>query len=1064
MIAWFARHPTAANLLVVVLVFMGITSLPKLQRETFPDFTPLEVEVRVPYPGASAEDVEEGICLPLEDAIDGINDVEEVRCDAREGLGAVVVKMHEGADFARFLDDVKTEAEAIDSFPEQAETPVITQLGRTDKVVAIGVTGPMAAPDLKAYAEQLKTRLQLLPEVSMVEVQGFSQHQLRVSIPAQILRQYSISMEDVANAIARQGVDLPAGTLETAAQTLLLRFTDLRRTPAELSELVVVGASGRSGELRLGDIATISDRFELDEDKFILDGQRAALLQVTKTKSQDTLTVVEAVKAFLDQERHRAPPAVRFVLTRDSSSIVKDRLQMLVRNGAQGLVLVFLVMWLFFRLRFALWVAMGLPVSFLGALFFMSVLGLSINMITMVALLIALGLLMDDAIVIAENIATHYYQKHKPPMQAAIDGIRQVSPGVLSSFITTVSVFGPLAFLAGDIGKVLKVLPVVLILVLAVSLVEAFLILPHHLGHSLAAAQRSATHGFRARFDAGLERVRHDVLGGAVDWVINQRYLFIGLVIAVFVVSIGMLASGQLKFRAFPKVEGDFVQALVLLPQGTPLARTEAVVSQLTEALERVNQELTPNQPVGPNGPRALVEHVSVQFNVNQDANETGPQVATITADLLSAEERNGHIDDFIGRWRRQAGVIPDIITVNFKEPQFGPAGRAIEIRLQGPDLDQLKAASLELQQWLSRYTGVSDLSDDLRPGKAELRLTLKDGALALDLDARTIASQLRAAFFGTTAYELQVGPENIEVDVRLAEADQASLNDLADFRIIAPGGDRVPLDTVVTITPGRGYGRINRIDRQRAVTVQGEVDGHLANTQEILKDTVERFLPELRQRYPEVHIGMEGERKESSRTAGSMAQRFLLGLMGVFLLLSFQFRSYIEPLVVMSAIPLALIGVIWGHLLMGLELSMPSMMGFASLAGIVVNDSILLVEFLKLRVREGMAIPLAAKQASRDRFRAVLLTSLTTIAGLTPLLTERSLQAQVLIPLATSIVFGLLVTTVLVLLVVPALYSILADLGWTSLQREEAEQNAETKAAVETQNPGPRPADVRPQ
>ncbi|MEE4376200.1 MAG: efflux RND transporter permease subunit, partial [Candidatus Competibacteraceae bacterium] len=459
MIAYFAAHPTAANLLMLFLLLLGIVTLPTLKRETFPDFAAQEVEVRVPYPGASALDVEESICQRLEDAVDAISDVEEVRCNAQEGAGVAVVKMTESGDVDRFLDDVKTEVEAIDNFPEQTERPIVKQLGRTDQVVSVAVTGPMAENDLKAYAEDLKRRIQQLPAVSQVNIKGFSERQLRIAVPAQILRQYGLSPNDIADTITRQSIDLPAGSLKTQDRELLIRFTDQRRSPAELESLIVV--SGQSGaEVRLGDIATITDRFELDEEKSLFNGRRAALLQITKTKAEDTLTVMDSVQAFLDRERQRATPGVEFALTQNLSSIVRDRLQMLTKNGIQGLALVFLVMWLFFRLRFAFWVAMGLPVSFLGGLFFMSVFGYSINMLTMVALLIALGLLMDDAIVISENIATHL-RKGKTALAAAVDGTRQVAPGVLASFLTTVAVFGPLAFLEGDIGKVLRVIPVV---------------------------------------------------------------------------------------------------------------------------------------------------------------------------------------------------------------------------------------------------------------------------------------------------------------------------------------------------------------------------------------------------------------------------------------------------------------------------------------------------------------------------------------------------------------------------------------------------------------------------
>jgi multidrug efflux pump subunit AcrB len=1038
MIEFFARHPTASNLLLLFLSLLGLSALPGLQRETFPDFAAEEVQIQVIYPGASAEDVEEAICQRLEDAVDGINDVEEMRCLAREGIATAVVEMVEGGDLPRFMDDVKSEVEAIDSFPEQIEIPIITELGRTDNVVAVAVTGPMSGRDLRAYAEQIKERLQRLPEISQVEIQGFSDQQLRIEVSTAALREHGLSLSDVANAVARQGIDLPSGSLETRDRDLLLRFTDLRRSPRELADLIVVGAES-GAEIRLGEIAQIHDRFELDEVKTLFNGRRAAILQVIKTKQQDTLLVKDAVNRYLEQLRPTLPQGVEFTLTQDRSSIVRDRLSLLLKNGAQGLILVFLVMWLFFRLRFAFWVAMGLPVSFLGALFFMSLLGLSINMITMVALLIAIGLLMDDAIVISENIATHLRQG-KGPYRAAIDGTRQVAPGVVSSFLTTIAVFGPLAFLSGHMGKVLQFIPMVLILVLAVSLVEAFLILPHHLAHSLK-QHRERSSRFRQTFDGGMLRFRDRIMGRLVDLAVQQRYWFVGSIVALFLLSFGMLAGGKLKFQAFPDIEGDIIEARLLMPQGTPLWRTELAVERITQGLQQVDAEYTPWQEAG----RSLVKNVQVRFNVNQDANENGPHVATVTADLITAEERVGKLDDIINRWRDAVGDMPDVLALNFKEPIIGPGGLPLEIRLYGSDLTRLKAASQELQGWLAGYRGVFDLSDDLRPGKPELRLRLREGALALGVDATLVASQLRAAFYGSTASEIQVNTQAYEIDVRLAQADRASLNDLETFRILTPGGDQVPLSAVATIERDRGFSRIQRVDGVRTVTVSGELDTRLNNAREIVNHTQRDFLPKLFERYPGVSAGVEGQSKDTAKTGTSMLRSFAIGLVGIFVLLSFQFRSYAEPAVVMLVIPLALMGVIWGHLLMGLPLSMPSVIGFTSLSGVVVNDSILLVEFLKLRVREGLAVVDAAKLASRERFRAVLLTSVTTIAGLTPLLLEKSLQAQILVPLATSIIFGLLTTTLLVLLVVPALFSILNDLGFTSIKQQELTAEAQT-------------------
>jgi multidrug efflux pump subunit AcrB len=1030
MIEFFARHPTAGNLLMFFLVVIGLSALPDLQRETLPDFAAQRVQVSAVYPGAGTEDVEERICQRLEEVVDGINDVTEVQCTAREGVGSAVIEMAEGGDMDRFLDDIKAEVEAIDTFPDEVEIPTVKELDRTSQVVSIAVTGPMSESDLKAYAEQLKDRMQLDSDISQVEVIGFSDHQLRIEVTAAALRRYGLSISDIKELVARQGIDLPAGGLETQERDFLVRFKDQRRDPAELAELIVV--TGDTGsEVRLGDVARISDRFELDEEKTLFNGRQAAILQVVKNKQQDALVVADAVNRFLDEARQTAPPGVTFAITQDRSTAVRDRLNMLTRNGAQGLVLVFLVMWLFFQGRFAFWVAMGLPVSFLGALFFMGALGLTINMITMVALLIAIGLLMDDAIVIAENIATHL-RRGKSATQAAIDGTRQVSPGVISSFLTSIAVFAPLASLSGHMGKVLQFIPMVLILVLAVSLIEAFLILPHHLARSLKHHEKEAS-PFRQRFDARLYHFRDQTMGRVIDFAIHQRYWFVGGVIALFLLSVGMLMGGYLKFQPFPNIEGDTVEARIMLPPGTPLWRTEQVVQQVTTALQEMNKEFTPLQQDA----RSLVENVQVRFNHNQDAGESGAHLATVTADLITAEEREGNLSDMTSSWRQQIGDIPDILLLNIKEPTHGPAGIPIELRLAGPDLKELKAASLELQEWLRRYEGTFDISDNLRPGKPELQMRLRDGALALGVDASTIASQLRAAFYGAKVDEIQVGRESFEIDVRLAAPDQDSLAELEEFRITTNEGAQIPLSAVAIIEQGRGYSRIQRIDGLRTVTVSGDLDHRIANAQEIIRHTRENFLPELQKRFPSVLVKVEGQARRTARTGSSMARAFSIGLILILILLSFQFRSYAEPLVVMSVIPLALIGVIWGHMLLGLNLSMPSVIGFASLSGVVVNDSILLVEFLKLRVREGLSVVEAAKQASRERFRAVLLTSITTMAGLVPLLLERSLQAQILIPLAASIVFGLFATTLLVLLLVPSLFSILNDFGISSVAQE---------------------------
>ncbi len=735
MIDFFARHPTAANLLMIGLVAVGLLSVGSLQRETFPDITPSEVQVRVIYPGATAQEVEEAVCQRIEDAADGVRFIKELRSDAREGLATVVAEMADGGDFTTFLADIQTEVDAIDDFPDDVEDPIVSQLGTTDPVLALIVSAPMSKPDLKAYCEQLKDRLQLLPGISLVKIGGFSDHQFRVSLSAEALMRYGLSASDIARIIARQSVDLPAGLLETSEREYLIRFVEQRRSPQELADLIIVAGRGGS-EVRLGDVARIEDLFEYAEDQVLLDGQPAALVRIEKTKNQDIVRVASAVKQFVSDEQQRNP-AVAIRVTQDTSTLVIDRLQMLLRNGWQGITLVFLTLWLFFSFRLSLWVVLSVPVSFLGAFFFMAQGEMTINMITMVAMLLALGLLMDDGIVIAENIASHL-SRGTAPMQAAIDGVSEVRAGVFSSFLTTVCVLGPLATLAGDLGKILRVVPIVLILVMAISLVEAFLILPAHLGHSLRSNPRG--NWFRRRFDGFLDGLREGVVGPAVDLSVRWRYLFIGCVGGLFLVSMSLMAGGVVKFRAFPELDGDVVVARVLLPPGAPLHRTEKVVEKITSAIRRVNQRLAPRQPAG----QDLVKTVVSQFNQNIDAFENGPHVATVTVDLLEAEVRDATIDEILELWHEESGELAGVLDVVFDEPAIGPAGRAIEMRIRGDDLLELKQAAVAVQAWLAPFPGVRNLNDDLRPGKTELRVRLREGAFGLGLDADNVARQLR--------------------------------------------------------------------------------------------------------------------------------------------------------------------------------------------------------------------------------------------------------------------------------------------------------------------------------
>jgi multidrug efflux pump subunit AcrB len=1040
-IAYFTKHPTAANLLMIMLIMAGLLSLPSIKRETFPQIKSYEVDIQMIYPGAPPGDVETAICKPLEDALDGISFIEEKRCQARTSLAIMTVKMQEGGDFAQFLDDVKSAVDAVDNFPDDAEPATVNERGRTQEVITLAITGDLTRPELKRLAEEIKQGMLSFSGIPLVEIQGFSQRQFQIQIQQHKLRELGMSLQQITQVISSQDMDLPVGDVKTRFRDYQIRLSDERRSINELASLIVVRGE-QGNEVRLGDIATITDEFETEAQQSTLNGQSAAFLKIKKNTLDDSLRVLNRVKEFVQLEKARQPDGIQFYLTQDFTSIVSDRISLLTSNALQGLILVFAVMWLFFGSRYAFWVVMGLPVSFLASAFVLGNMGISINMLSMVALLLALGILMDDAIVISESIADQL-RRGRHPFEAAIEGTKKVANGVFSSFLTTVSIFIGLVFLKGDLGQVLKVIPIVLISVIVVSLIEAFLILPRHLYHSLEHQKNTTIHPFRQRFENGFERLRLQ-MDALVLRLIAYRYLFLGSVLALFIFTISLMVSGTVKFAAFPDLEGDVLQARILMPTGTSLQQTQSVVDEVLTALTNTRTDIVEDYQLQINTPeQELIKSVTVNFNQNSDAFETGAHLATISVDLLGSEQRPFKLNQFTSLWRENMGVIAAAQNISIKEPTLGPAGRAIYIRLMGNDLEALSRASHDLKSWLSGYPGVNNLMDDLRPGKPEFTLKLKPGAFALGLDSKIIASQLRAAYQGSKVLETSVGLETIEVNVILHKESRDSLGDFDHFPIIHPQtGKVIPLSTVAEISMTRSVSRIHRVNNQRAVTLYGDVDTDINNTNAILNDFKKNYLEQLEVNYPGVTIELEGEAKNAKVTQDSMIRAFILGLLVIFILLSVQFHSYIEPLIVIINIPLALIGVVWGHMIMGLDISMPSMLGFISLAGIVVNDSILLVIFAKHRVAEGLAVHDAAAKASHDRFRAVILTSLTTIAGMTPLLFETSLQAQVLIPLTTSIVFGIASSTILVLFVVPCLYAILEDFGVLSTHHLEHDRS----------------------
>jgi multidrug efflux pump subunit AcrB len=1052
MIAFFTRHPTAANLLMISLIILGLKALPDIKRETFPEFTPLYVVASIVYPGASPQEVEESLCVRMEDAVDGLANIIEKRCEALEGSAKLTLKLNDKADLGRMTFDVQTQINAINDFPNEIESPIVQELNRNDKVVDIAISAPLPSPELKAYSESLKRKLQQDYDVDLVEVSGFSAHEFRIELDLHALRQMGLSVSDIANQVSLQNIKLPSGSIETDEKEFLIRFEGQSNRIETLANMVV-GASPNGATIRLADVAIITDRFKFEEQKVLFDGQTSAIIKISKNKQEDALRVKEKVQRFVDDEQKVAPKGVVISLTNDMSSILIDRIQMMLKNGWQGIALVFLTLWLFFNIRYSFWVAAGLPVAFMGGLFLMATLGLSINMLSLVGLLMAIGIIMDDAIVIAESIASHIDRGQKIN-EAVINGVNKVMPGVVSSFLTTVCIFGGLLFLDGEMGAVLKAVPQVLLLVLSISLIEAFLILPNHLSHALQAEEKkkikalkadgcekekNSIDRFKQSFIDSFESFRNNQLPKAVKFCVHYRYGFMGSLLALMLISISLLTSSLVRFTPFPELDGDIAEARIILAPGTTLKQTEKVMNVLVSAAQTVGAQFSEKFEEG----APLIQHITRQYGNNADAKEAGPHLATVRLDLLGAEQRNSIIGDVISAWKKEVGTLAEPISLVFKEPTLGPGGRDIELRIKHPDLASLKAVSIKIQQYLKQFDGASGIIDDMRMGKEEILVTVRPGAESHGINARMIASQLRAAFFGQRADQIQVGVENINVEVRLNQAQAGDLSQLANFPIINTDGSQIPLASLATLEFSRSYVRINRIDGLRSLSIYGDLDNSKISSFEIINDFKLKMMPELLKQYSELRFDFEGQAKDAAKTGKSMGQGFLIGLFGIFVILSFQFKSYLEPMMVMLAIPLAFIGVVWGHFLLGHSLSMPSMMGFVSLAGIVVNDSILLVQYIRHHLDEGDEIHHAVVMASRERFRAVFITSLTTAAGLLPLLLETSLQAQIIQPLVISIVFGIMASTALVLFMIPCMYVILSDFGLTRTYKQERAKNS---------------------
>jgi len=1037
-IAWFARNHVAANLLAVLIVFSGALTTFHIKEEVFPEFSSDMITVTVEYPGAAPEEVEEGICVRIEEAIQGLDGIKKIVSQASENVGAVRVELLPDAVAREVMDDVKTHVDAIDTFPDEAERPIIQEVLIRKQVINVAVAGEADERTLKRLGERVRDEISALPDITQVELANARPYEVSVEVSEESMRRYGLTFDDIARAVRRSSLDLPGGSIKTKGGEILLRSKGQAYRGAEFENLVLSSRVDGS-RLLLGDVATVVDGFAETDQASRFDGQPSVLVQVFRVGDQSALDISEKVRRYVELARSRMPEGIELTTWQDDSSYLRSRLGLLARNARNGLILVFLVLAIFLRFRLAFWVTLGIPISFLGAIWLMPTLDVSINLISLFAFIVVLGIVVDDAIVIGENI--HKYQHHgKPGLQGAIEGARELAVPVVFAVLTTVAAFYPLLSVEGNTGKVMRVIPMIVIPTLLFSLLESLLILPSHLsGFSSMEGQHvrglaALWDRFQRQFVRLLDWVIRDVYQPLLRRAMEWRYLTFATAFLILFLTFGLVRGGWIRFYFFPPVEGDNVAAMVTMPLGTPVEDTERAVRQLLDAANRVRAQLEDKYEQTNLYAHTLASVGQQPFRTDQSRAPgnmgsvfSGSHLGEVHIEVMASEERKMTSTEIANLWREESGPVRGAIETLFTASIFSP-GQAVNVQFTGPDFDDLRACVAQVKERLATYPGVYDIADSFRQGKEEIKLRIKPEAEALGLTLSDLARQVRQAFYGEEAQRIQRGRDEVKVMVRYPESARRSLADLEQMRIRTADGQEVPFSTVAEATPGRGFATIERVDRRRAITVTAEVDPSLGEPDKIIADLQKNTLLPLIAEYPAIRFTYEGARREQQETVRSLLFGFVIAMVIIYGLLAVPFRSYFQPLVVMSAIPFGIVGAVWGHVIMGMELTVLSMFGIVALTGVVVNDSLVMVDYVNRTRRRGHRLMKAVQTSGVARFRPILLTSLTTFAGLTPLLLERSVQAKFLVPMAISLGFGVMFATLITLLLVPSGYLMIED------------------------------------
>lgn len=1016
-IAWMTSNSVAANLLMALFILGGVMFSFLIKQEVFPEFDLDMISVSVPYPGASPEEIEQGIVLSIEEAVQAVDGVKKITSTSREGYGSVSIELLVSADSQKAYQDVQAEVDRITTFPENAEKPQISLASRRRVVMSLALFGNQPDNVLRDWGERLRSDMLLDPEITQVDLGGIRAMEISIEIDPATLRTYGLTLPIVSQRIRNAAIEIPGGGIKTDGGEILVRVNDRRNWADEFSKIPIINTPDGSRVL-LGEIATVKDSFADTDYTAFYDSTPTVYLEVYRIGKQTPISVATAAMKKVEEYKTTLPKGIDIVVQRDRSKIFRQRAEMLIRNGFIGLALVLILLGCFLEIRLAFWVAMGIPISFLGVMLFMPALGLSINMISMFAFLIALGIVVDDAIVVGENIY-EYRQRGYEAKEAATLAARDVATPVTFSVLTNCITFLPLLFIPGFMGKVFGVIPSIVCIIFLISLVECLFILPAHLAKSHTPKIGGKIHHSQQRFSHWFRRLIRRRYGPALARILRYRYVTTATAIAILIIVISFVKTGRISMVFMERPEADFSNLTAVLPYGAPAARSEAVRKQLVDAAQAIADE---------NGGDKLLTGIQSRVGLSFRGS-SGSHIVEVRPYLTDAGIRPINTKEFTKLWKKRVGKIPGVNTLFFEFDRGGPgSGAGISLDLSHNDPEILDQAGKALAEKMEQFSVISDIDDGYTPGKPQYDLNILPEGQALGLTSREVASQLRAAFYGAEALRQQRGRNEVKVMVRFPKADRVSEFDLEELLIRTPGGAEVPLREIAQVTRGRAYTKIDRETGQRQITVSCNVSP-AKETDRVLNSLMDEALPAITKNYPGLSYKLGGNNQDRNESMSTLQMGFFCAMLGIYALLAIPFRSYMQPLIIMVSIPFGIVGAVIGHLIMGYNLSIISMMGIVALSGVVVNDSLVFIDYCNRMREKGLSITRSVHAAGVRRFRPIMLTTLTTFCGLAPMIFETSRQARFMIPMAISLGYGILFATLITLILVPCLYVITEDI-----------------------------------